>query len=237
MRNVLDMHIEPPGAPTLRLDEVVLRALERDPERRFATAEEFAHASEAAARGRLASRAEVSAMACAMFEGDVAELHATLGALPIDPAPDGRTLIVTPAAPSSARGPASARAPVMPIPSMAPTMPTAGGRTPAGGFARQAGFLVVAVGMLCVGVVAVALARKAPRPSPAMPAMTETVSEAPSAEPPARPSATGSATVVASEPAPAESHQPPPAAHRPLRRTVRTAPPPASAKTFVPKTP
>ena len=42
MQRVQDMPIEPPGGASLAIDRVCLQALERDPARRFATAEELA---------------------------------------------------------------------------------------------------------------------------------------------------------------------------------------------------
>ncbi|HWL85891.1 MAG TPA: protein kinase [Polyangiaceae bacterium] len=86
MRNVLIMAVPPPSARGARIplaiDRLCLRALSRDPGRRYATAREFAQAIHAT--GMMAPREEVSQLVRAVFGDDTARCRKTL-ARPLRP--------------------------------------------------------------------------------------------------------------------------------------------------------
>jgi hypothetical protein len=87
---------ERPGVPR-ELDAVVLRCLEKEPARRYATASALAEALEAAARAAPASGRRSTAVALMIAAGGVAiALRPDEGVAPIAPAPPAR-LVVPPA--------------------------------------------------------------------------------------------------------------------------------------------
>jgi len=78
--NVIELDIPPPSviglAPPAAFDAVCLRALERDPEKRFATAQDMEEALRSAANGcGLAPRREVAAWVIEVFHDELAARH------------------------------------------------------------------------------------------------------------------------------------------------------------------
>lgn len=78
MRNVATMPIEPPQGPSAAIDQVCLRALERDPSRRFASAQDFAQALADAASTMMADREGVASLARMVFHGSSERHRAAL---------------------------------------------------------------------------------------------------------------------------------------------------------------
>jgi serine/threonine-protein kinase len=84
LHNILHLEIAPPSTmghkPAAALDAVVLRALERDPEKRFQTALEMEEALREAAGGALGSKREITAWLTSVFEGQLADRRTAIRA-------------------------------------------------------------------------------------------------------------------------------------------------------------
>jgi Protein kinase domain len=138
---------EPPPRPSKQaatvspeLDEVVMRAMAKDPADRYPSAGDLAHAADAALEGTSTSRPEMSV---AVGHAAPAETAESAGAA--EPAPAGETR-AAPASPT--------RAPTAAPAAQAPASPTAGGRTAAPAGKRRRGLLI---GAAVAGVAAVAV--------------------------------------------------------------------------------
>jgi eukaryotic-like serine/threonine-protein kinase len=196
MHNVSTLRIDPPEGPSRAIDEVCLRALERDPTRRFATAEEFAAALDAAAGETMARREEVAELARATF-GREAE--------------DRREAIAREArSPRSIPPPAASVPPPVPSSSTAASSATIGGvaaATPAPRFSPALIGLIIVV-VASIAMVAVARIGMSPprsadppagsalEPVPVSAATAETPNDPPSASETASATTTTTAAVA-----------------------------------------
>ncbi|HTR51384.1 MAG TPA: serine/threonine-protein kinase [Kofleriaceae bacterium] len=238
MHNILHRELPLPSAiapqPMPELDAVCMRALERDPARRFATAQQMEDALRSAAAGALATRRDVGEWVARSFANELAERRqaARHGAIP-----RGAT------SPGSMRVPAIAPviAPaIVPeiVPAIAPAMPPAPRRR------RAALWAIPAVGVLAgTLVLALRATPTAPQPAPAPTAtaiapVAPVAAVAPASVPAPARVAPAISTPSIARPAPSVQHPlapPPPPPRTPHRVPARvpqvapSPPPPAAA--------
>lgn len=205
IHKILEAPIPPPNGPTLAVDEVCLKALERDPARRYETAEALAKALATAGERVIASHEDVAKVAREAFGADV---DARRAALAKDATEEPSSLVgETTTGSAMALSVASAKK------SRAPFFAVFG----------------VASVLLLVGIVGFVVSRKpevpVSRATPAAPEAPPVVSIASSSEPPERPPVASSTQERPAVAAPRSTQRrPPPPPTQPVARPAASVP-------------
>lgn len=217
IHQILEAPIAPPNGPSMAIDEVCLKALERDPERRYATADELAKALAKAGERLMASHEDVAKVVREAFGADVEKKRAALAkdaTISQIPPPVAAEVTTESTMSITMDDPAAAVAPTRAPPSRLP--------------------LFVGGGAVTLAILAVALVfglRSRPTPVAAIPPAEPTAEVVPTSASAAPPETANTALAAA---APTDTNARPaatsiskPAATPKKRPTPKGAPPPA----------